>query len=73
MRCLSYAPDANFTDDFLLHFSGYVWWGVFHTLLLLALLRSFFYTPGGSFSVEFLLHSLGMFGEDFLPSYTPVA
>ena len=40
---------------------------------MLALLRSFFYTPGGSFSAEFLLHSLGMFGEDFLPSYTPVA
>ena len=47
----------SFGEEFLLHSSGYVWWGVFLTLLMLVLIRSFSYTPDASFNEEFLLHS----------------
>ena len=57
VRSFSYTPDANFSEDFLLHFSRYVYWAVSLTLLVLYLVRSHSYTPDDSFSEEFLLQS----------------
>ena len=55
VRSFSYTYDASFSEEFLLHSSGYVSGGVSLTLLMLCL--SFSYTPDDSFSEEFLLHS----------------
>ena len=67
----SYIPDASFSEELLLHSSGYVWWGASLTLVVIILMRSFSYTltpdlvrvfsytPDANFSEEFLLHSSG--------------
>ena len=57
MRSFSYTPNAGFSEEFLLHSSGYVSCGVSLTLLMLVLVRSFSYTPQAMFGKEFLLHS----------------
>ena len=61
MSIFSYTLDASFSEEFLLHSSGYVWSGVSHTSLMLVLVRSFSYTPDASFSEDFLLHSSSWF------------
>ena len=53
----SYTPDASFSEEFFLHSSGYVWWGVSHTLLMLVLVRSFSYTSQAMFDEVFFIHS----------------
>ena len=55
----SYSSDAKFSEEFLLHSLGYVWWGASLTLVMLVLVRSYSYTPQAMFDEEFLLHSLG--------------
>ena len=49
----SYAPDDSFDEEFLLHSSGYAWWGVCLTLLMIVLVRSLCYTPDVGFNEEF--------------------
>ena len=55
-RSFTYTPDANISEDLLLHLSSYVYCGLSLTLLMLFLVRSHSYIPEVSFSEEFLLH-----------------
>ena len=55
MKSLSYTPDASFSEEFLLHPSGYD--KECFTPMMLFLVRSFCNTPDASFSEEFLLDS----------------
>ena len=51
-----------FSEEFLLHSSGHLfYWGVSLTLLELVLLRSFSYTPRADLSEEFLLRASSWF------------
>ena len=59
VRSLSYTPDDSFSEEFFLHSSCYLYWGVSLTLLSLYLVKSFSYTPDASFSEEFFLHFSG--------------
>ena len=70
MRSFSYTPDASFSEEFLLHSSGYIWWGVPLTLLMLVLVRSFSYTPRAGFSEEFLWYSRYRLTRQLSPDMT---
>ena len=54
VRSFSFTPDS-FGEEFLLHSSGCVWWGISLTLLTLVLVMNFSYTPQAMFGEEFLL------------------
>ena len=63
-----------FSEEFLLHSSGHLfYWGVSLTLLEMVLLRSFSYTPRAGFSEEFLLHSWSNFSEVSLTLLVPIS
>ena len=61
VRSFSYTPRAGFIEEFLLHSSRWISWGVSPSLTKLILVRSFSYTPPNGFSEEFLLHSSSWF------------
>ena len=77
VRSFSYTPDASFSDEFLLHFWGYVYeefltllmiiqWGVSLTLPTLVLVMRLSYTSEAMFMKNFSYTPRAMSSEELL-------